>query len=108
MYELEPKYDRAKSFYRKAFVEKRDGGIDLYSYESKVATAVFQEETGSWKLVLYDDVYEDAYYGWQCYYESNTTRRHVSEFSQQWCHKPLNKAEMYAILEQQKKEAAQC
>ena len=34
MYELQPNYDRAKSFYRKAFVEKREGGIDLYSYDS--------------------------------------------------------------------------
>lgn len=108
MYELVPKYDRAKSFYRKAFFEKRDGGVDLYSYDSLVATAVFQEKEGSWKLVLYDGGYDDAYHGWQCYYESNTTRRHVSEFSQQWCHKSLNKAEMYEILEQQKKEAAQC
>ena len=108
MYELEPKYDRAKSFYRKAFYHKHDGVVDLYSYESLVATVVFLDKEGHWKLILYDDVYEDAYYGCQCYYESNTTRRHVSEFSQQWCHKPLNKAEMYAILEQQKKEAAQC
>ena len=104
MYELEPKYDRAKSFYRKAFYHKHDGVVDLYSYESLVATVVFLDKEGHWKLILYDDVYEDAYYGCQCYYESNTTRRHVSEFSQQWCHKPLNKAEMYAILEQQKKE----
>ena len=104
MYELEPKYDRAKSFYRKAFYHKHDGVVDLYSYDSLVATAVFQEKEGSWKLLLYDDVSEDMNYGWQCYYESNTTRRHVSEFSQQWCHKPLNKAEMYEILEQQKKE----
>lgn len=102
MYELEPKYDGAKSFYRKAFYHEHDGVVDLYSYESLVATAVFQEKEGSWKLILYDDIYEDEYYGWQCYYESNTTRRHVCEFSQQWCHKPLNKAEMYAILEQQK------
>lgn len=102
MYELQPNYDRAKSFYRKAFVEKREGGIDLYSYDSLVATAVFED--GRYKLVLYDDVYEDEHYGWQCYYESNTTRRHVSEFSQQFCLKGLNKAEMYAILAEQKKE----
>lgn len=103
MYELQPNYDRAKSFYRKAFVNKREGGIDLYSYDSLVATAVFED--GRYKLVLYDGVYEDECHGYcRCYYESSTTRRHVSEFSQQFCLTGLSKSDMYRILAEQKKQ----
>lgn len=70
LYELTPRYDSRKSFYKKAFVkENEDGTEDLYSYETKVCT--IHPMTN--KLTIYGDTWWD----------SNTTLRHIKEFVRQ-------------------------
>lgn len=64
--ELEPIYDRRKSFYKKAFVIKEDDGtIRLISYTTEVATI----KDGKLKI--------NGFY-------SATTLRHIKEFIAQY------------------------
>lgn len=84
LYELKPKFDRAKSFYKKANVYRDDeGNILLMSYTTIVAkiTDKIATEDGKEKLEVY---------GWY----SNTTARHINEFLQQYGYPKMNKKEM--------------
>ena len=72
--ELKPIYDNAKSFYRKAFVEKCDDKIKLYSYDTHVAT-IYLTESGRY-YSLNDDIQEELLF-------SHTTLRHIKEFLHQ-------------------------
>lgn len=84
LYELQPQYDRAKSFYKKANVYKDDKGhILLMSYTTIVAeiTDAMAAEDGKPKLKVN---------GWY----SNTTARHINEFAQQHGFNKMSKKEM--------------
>lgn len=72
--ELKPIYDNAKSFYKKAFVEKCNDRIKLYSYDTHVAT-VYLTESGRY-YSLNSDVEESLLF-------SKTTLRHIREFLNQ-------------------------
>lgn len=73
--ELKPIYDNAKSFYRKAFIEKYNDKIKLFSYDTHVAT-IYLTESGRY-YSLNDDVQEDLLF-------SKTTLRHIKEFLHQF------------------------
>lgn len=73
--ELKPIYDNAKSFYKKAFVEKCNDKIKLYSYDTHVAT-IYLTESGRY-YSLNKDVREDLLF-------SQTTLRHIKEFLNQF------------------------
>jgi len=70
-YELLPKYDGRKSFYRKAIVGQDEEGIYLISYETKVAVI----KDG--KAIVYG-------------FYSQTTMRHIKEFLKQFGFKVEN------------------
>lgn len=77
IYQLEPKHDRAKSFYNKARVIINDDGTKiLQSYE----TDVIRKNTNGTFSRLWDD--------W-----SATTGRHINEFIKQETGHGLNKTE---------------
>lgn len=84
LYELQPQYDRQKSFYKKANVYRDDEGkILLMSYTTIVAEyhdAIITED-GKPHLKVN---------GWY----SNTTARHINEFAQQHGFSKMNKKEM--------------
>lgn len=65
-YELTPRFDAHKSFYRKAYVEVMGTNKTLYSYDTRVVTIT---KNGV-------EFTSDAWY-------SLTTRRHVREFCRQ-------------------------
>lgn len=67
-HELKPKWDRAKSFYKKAYVvDDGDGELKLYSYNTHVATII-------------DGIVEKAdIHNW-----SRTTDRHIRDFLSQY------------------------
>lgn len=73
--ELKPIYDSAKSFYRKAFIEKYNDKIKLYSYNTRVAT-IYLTESGRY-YSLNSDVREELLF-------SHTTLRHIKEFLNQF------------------------
>ena len=65
-YELKPKYDRCKSFYKRAKVQENDGEKRLISYSTKVCSI---------------DSDGNFHRHWGGY--SATTMRHVNEFIRQ-------------------------
>lgn len=73
--ELKPIYDNAKSFYKKAFIERYNDKIKLYSYDTHVAT-IYLTESGRY-YSLNSDVPEELLF-------SHTTGRHIKEFLQQY------------------------
>ena len=73
--ELRTIYDRAKSFYKKAYVERYNDKIRLYSYDTHVAT-IYLTESGRY-YSLNDDVPEELLF-------SQTTLRHIKEFLRQF------------------------
>lgn len=73
--ELRTIYDNAKSFYKKAYVEKCDDKIKLYSYDTHVAT-IYLTESGRY-YSLNSDVQEELLF-------SQTTLRHIKEFLHQF------------------------
>lgn len=73
--ELYPIYDNAKSFYRKAFIEKYNDKIKLYSYNTHVVT-IYLTESGRY-YSLNSDVPEELLF-------SHTTLRHIKEFLHQF------------------------
>ena len=79
--ELKPKYENAKSYYKKAEVEERGHKIILWSY--KTAVLIYNKEQG---LLTISDTY------------SNTTLRHIKEFLKQWFNLDLNKNEIEDII----------
>lgn len=84
MHELEPHYDRAKSFYKKANVYRNaQGKILLMSYSTIVAEIVDEavSTTGERQAKVF---------GWY----SNTTARHINEFLQQYGFDKMSKKEM--------------
>jgi len=84
LYELKPKFDRAKSFYKKAFVYRdNEGKILLMSYTTIVAE--IHDE-----LITEDGKRHLKVNGWY----SNTTARHINEFAQQYGFAKMNKKEM--------------
>ena len=84
LYELKPKYDRAKSFYKKANVYRDDKGtIFLMSYSTIVASITDE-------IVAKDEHEKVKVYG----YYSQTTARHINEFLQQNGYSKMNKKEM--------------
>lgn len=84
LYELQPYYDKAKSFYRKANVYKNNEGcIFLMSYSTIVLEMRDKliSPTGDTQIIIY---------GWY----SNTTARHINEFLRQNGHKQMSKKEL--------------
>lgn len=84
LYYLQPQFDRAKSFYKKATVYRDDKGtILLQSYETIVAEIkdAITTEDNMQKVIIH---------GWY----SNTTARHINEFLQQHGYSKLSKKEM--------------
>lgn len=84
MHELQPHYDRAKSFYKKANVYRNaQGKILLMSYTTIVAEIVDEavSPTGQRQANVF---------GWY----SNTTARHINEFLQQYGFNKMSKKEM--------------
>lgn len=75
--ELKPQFDNAKSFYRRAYVEKTHTGYRLTSYDSEVA------EISDGRVFLGCD--------WDY---SRTTLRHVKEFLRQHGYKADSKEEI--------------
>ncbi len=74
--ELKPIYDRAKSFYKKAFIcRNEDGTITLVSYTTTVATI----KDGKLHIIGFF---------------STTTLRHIKEFVEQMGFKGGSKAEL--------------
>lgn len=73
--ELRTIYDNTKSFYKKAFVEKCNDRIKLYSYDTHVAT-IYLTESGRY-YSLNSDVEESLLF-------SKTTLRHIKEFLHQF------------------------
>lgn len=73
--ELRTIYDRAKSFYKKAYVERYNDKIKLYSYDTHVAT-IYLTESGRY-YSLNDDIPESLLF-------SKTTLRHIKEFLHQF------------------------
>ena len=73
--ELKPIYNNAKSFYKKAFVERFNDKIKLYSYDTHVAT-IYLTESGRY-YSLNDDIPEELLF-------SHTTLRHIKEFLHQF------------------------
>ncbi len=65
--ELQPIYSNVKSFYKKALVFEHEGGVTLQSYDSQIVLFTDGE--------LLFSPYESLY--------SQTTLRHVREFTQQ-------------------------
>lgn len=81
---LEPKFDSAKSFYKKASIYKDNNGkLYLKSYETIVA-----EITD--KIITEDNKTKVKVNGWY----SMTTARHINEFLQQYGFQKLSKKEM--------------
>ena len=72
LYELKPKYDSRKSFYRKAFVVFHGLNISLVSYDTVICTI---KKNG--KLVMECDLND----------MSVTTKRHFREFIKQHSHR---------------------
>ncbi len=86
LYELQPQYDRRKSFYGKAKVYKDDKGhILLMSY----ATIVAEITDGTLTPSGHDEVKVKGWY-------SSTTARHINEFLYQYGFKTMTKKEMEA------------
>jgi len=84
LYYLEPQYDSAKSFYRKARIYRDDkGSLLLMSYETIVAEIrdAIVTEDGEPKAIV------NGYY-------SVTTARHINEFLQQNGFNKMSKKEM--------------
>lgn len=82
MYELKPKYDRAKSFYHKAKVYANDKGtLFLMSYSTIVAEITDTIVANENNVKVYG-------------YYSQTTARHINEFLQQNGYSKMNKKEM--------------
>ena len=79
MFELTPRFDRAKSFYKKAFVIEDENGYTLYSYNTKVCAV---SKAGVINLT-----------GWY----SRTTSRHIKEFLKQFEYLFQNKDEYYKL-----------
>lgn len=84
LYDLQPQYDRRKSFYGKAKVYKDDEGhLLLQSYSTIVAEITDGAVTESG----HDEVKVNGYY-------SPTTARHINEFLYQHGFSTLRKKEM--------------
>lgn len=84
LYELQPQFDHAKSFYKKANVYRDDNGkILLMSYTTIVAEILDE-------LITEDGKRHLKVNGWY----SCTTSRHINEFAQQYGFKKLSKKEM--------------
>lgn len=84
LHELKPKFDSAKSFYKKANVYRNNQGkILLMSYTTIVAEIVDEaiSETGKRQANVF---------GWH----SMTTGRHINEFLQQYGFNKMNKKQM--------------
>ena len=84
LYELQPQYDNAKSFYHKANVYRDNkGSIFLMSYSTIVAEIKDQiaTDTGEKQAIIH---------GWY----SMTTARHINEFLQQNGFNKMSKKEM--------------
>lgn len=89
---LEPKYDGAKSFYKKAYVTLGGGEIKLYSYNTLIAT--YNPNTEELSFTGYWDY-------------SQTTLRHLKDFLGQYTKLSghLSKKEIYDLTEEGKQEA---
>lgn len=74
-YSLEPKYDKAKSFYGRAKVEEVDNTINLISYDSNICT-IFVNGLDDLEVEIYDVT---DYYGESLTF-SSTSLRHLKEF----------------------------
>lgn len=84
LHELQPQYDSAKSFYRKANVYRNDQGkILLMSYTTIVAEIIDEAISPTGKRQI-------NVFGWY----SMTTARHINEFAQQYGFDRMNKKEM--------------
>ena len=84
LYDLEPKYDRRKSFYGKAKVYSDDAGhLLLMSYSTIVAEITDEIATEDGK----PRVKVNGYY-------SQTTARHINDFLYQHGFKTMSKKEM--------------
>lgn len=70
--ELKPIYDNAKSFYKKAYIVKKDNVIKLYSYKTLVC------------VILNGNRYQLNYNIDSDLLFSNTTLRHIKEFLKQY------------------------
>ena len=84
LYELQPQYDNAKSFYHKANVYRDSkGSIFLMSYSTIVAEIKdpITTDTGEKQAIIH---------GWY----SMTTARHINEFLQQNGFNKMNKKQM--------------
>lgn len=81
--ELEPIYDRRKSFYKKAFtITEKDGTVKLISYTTEVA------------YIKDGKLHINGFY-------SNTTLRHIKEFIAQYI-------ELYAVASKKELEEMYC
>lgn len=84
LYELQPQYDRQKSFYKKANVYRDDeGNLLLMSYTTivaKIQDAITTEDKKPHLIIN----------GWY----SATTARHINEFAQQHGFNKMSKKEM--------------
>lgn len=84
LHELQPQYDNAKSFYRKANVYRDgQGKILLMSYTTIVAEIVDEAISPTGKRQI-------NVFGWY----SMTTARHINEFAQQYGFDRMNKKTM--------------
>lgn len=83
MYYLEPKFENVLSYYRKAKIIEDSEAISLYSYDTLIATIKGNEI----KLNKNIEVY------------TQTTRRHLNEFLQQFNFNKLNLNEIRKQLQ---------
>ena len=84
LHELQPQYDSAKSFYRKANIYRNgQGKILLMSYTTIVAEIVDEAISPTGKRQI-------NVFGWY----SMTTARHINEFAQQYGFDRMSKKTM--------------
>lgn len=90
---LEPRYDGAQSFYKKAYVKLGGGEIKLYSYDTLIVT--YNPNTEELSFTRYWDY-------------SQTTLRHLKDFLGQYTKLSghLSKKEIYALTKEGREEIA--
>ena len=78
---LIPVYENVKSYYNKAMVIEGSNRIDLYSYDTLVATIHKNEDFTLSNVVVYGTY-------------SSTTLRHIKEFLKQYGYEAKNKKQI--------------
>lgn len=74
-YELTPKFDRAQSFYRRAYVKETETGSELWSYDTKICELVILG-LDDYEVIVYEVFDADG----NCLTYSSTSLRHLKEF----------------------------